>query len=141
MVTITRGLLSVLCEQAVEADPEGVNVVLDATAAGDLSGSTDSIDDDTPVMTHFYMPEAGASVSAVFGMDLSRPSGRARFLSHPDGTLGVSEADDLAPVVLVTTPPYDPEDVQAYDRRGQQQPLRIVDAAPPEEFLDEYDGG
>lgn len=140
MVTITRGLLSVLCERAVETDPESVNVVLDATAAGDLSGATESVSDDTPVLTHFYMPEAGASVSAVFGMDLGRPSGRARFLSHPDGTLGVSETDDLAPVVLVTTPPYDPEDVQAYDRRGEEQPLQIVDAEPPEEFLDEYDG-
>jgi hypothetical protein len=137
VVTITRGLLSVLCERASDADPEAVNVALDTTPASDLSGVTDGVDPDTPVLTHFFMPEAGASVSAVFGMDLGRPSGRGRFLSHPDGTQGLTERDDLAGVVLVTTPPYTTEDVRAFDRSGRRQPLDVVDAEPPEESLED----
>lgn len=134
---ITRDLLSVLCERAAEEDPEEANVVLDATAAGDLDGDTDALDPTTPVLTHFYLPSAGASVSAVFGMDLGRPGGRARFVSHPDGARGLSEEDDLAARVLVAVPPYEPSDVRVYDRRGRRQSLRIVDAQPPEERLEE----
>ncbi len=139
MVTITRGLLSVLCERAATRDPEAVNVALDTRPASALAGPTDGVDPDSPVLTHFYLPEAGASVSAVFGMDLGRPSGPGRFLSHPNGRQGLSETDDLAGVVLVATPPYDAEDVRAYDRRGRRQTLRVVDASPPEESLTDDD--
>lgn len=156
MVTITRGLLSVLRERAAERDPDTVNVALDASPAGDLgwteahggdtlgdtpddnhtpTGDTDELDPTTPVLTHFYLPEAAASVSAVFGMDLGRPSGAARFLSHPNGRRGITEADDLAAAVFVATPPYEESDVAVYDRRGRRQSLRIVDAVPPEESL------
>jgi len=170
VVTITRGLLSVLRERAAERDPDTVNVALDASAAGDLdwteahggdtpgetgggagasndtlgdtpddnhtpTGDTDELDPTTPVLTHFYLPEAAASVSAVFGMDLGRPSGAARFLSHPSGRRGITEADDLAAAVFVATPPYEESDVAVYDRRGRRQSLRIVDAVPPEESL------
>lgn len=137
MVAITRDLLSVLCERAADADPEEANVVLDGTPAAELAGDTAGLDPETPVLTHFYLPEAGASVSAVFGMDLGRPGGTARFVSHPDGSPELTETDDLAARVLVTVPPYDPDDVRAYDRRGRRQPLRVLDAEPPEEFLDE----
>ncbi|MEZ3116266.1 hypothetical protein RYH80_10125 [Halobaculum sp. MBLA0147] len=137
MVTITRGLLSVLCERAVAGDPESVTVALDTTPADELVGVEAEVDAETPVLTHFYLPEAGASVSAVFGMDLSRPSGSGLFVSHPDGRQGLSETDDLAGVVLVATPPYDLEDVRAYDRRGRRQPLEVTDATPPEERLDD----
>lgn len=137
MVAITRDLLAVLCERATDADPESANVVLDATPAGELSGDTTGLAADEPVLTHFYMPEAGASVSAVFGMDLGRPGGVARFVSHPDGSLALRETDDLAERVLVAVPPYEPDDVQAYDRAGRRQPLRVLDAEPPEEFLNE----
>ncbi|ERH13071.1 MAG: hypothetical protein J07HB67_02104 [halophilic archaeon J07HB67] len=140
MVTITRGLLSVLRERAADRDPDTVNVALDATPAGELDwrNSPDGVrdlDQTTPVLTHFYLPEAGASVSAVFGMDLGRPSGAARFLSHPDGRQTVTETDDLAASIFVATPPYEESDIQVYDRRGRRQPLRIVDAVPPEESL------
>ena len=143
MVTITRGLLSVLRERAADRDPDAVTVALDATAAGDLrateSASGDAhatLDPTEPVLTHFYLPEAGASVSAVFGVDIGRPAGAALFVSHPDGRQGVSEADDLAPSVLVATPPYEEADVRAYDRRGRRLDLDVVDATPPEESLD-----
>ena len=171
VVTITRGLLSVLRERAADRDPDAVNVALDTSPAGDLDwpgdrdttsgddtgdgetdnagtlggvadnsdtldgGDTDRLDSTTPVLTHFYLPEAAASVSAVFGMDLGRPSGAARFLSHPTGRRGITEADDLAAAVFVATPPYEENDVEVYDRRGRRQSLRIVDAVPPEESL------
>ena len=137
MVAITRDLLSVLCERAREADPDTVSITLDATPAAALAGDTTRIDADTPVLTHFYLPEAGASVSAVFGMELGRPSGRARFLSHPDGATGVSERDDLAARILVTVPPYEPDGVEAYDRHGRSETLHVVEAEPPEEPLDD----
>lgn len=140
VVAITRDLLSVLCERAASADPESVTITLDATPAGELSGAIGGLDPDTPVLTHFYMPEAGASVSAVFGMELGRPSGKARFLSHPDGSPGVSETDDLAARVLVAVPPYEPDDVRVFDRRGTEHELRILDAEPPEERLADSGG-
>jgi hypothetical protein len=136
VVSITRDLLSLLCERAEASDPDAENLVLDATPADDLSGDTVGLSPDDPVLTHFYMPEAGASVSAVFGMDLGRPSGTARFLSHPDGDQRLTETDDLAERVLITVPPYDPDEVRAYDRRGDRHELRILDATPPEETLE-----
>ena len=142
MVTITRGLLSVLRERAAARDPDAVNVALDATPAGELDWSDGEaeLDPTTPVLTHFYLPEAAASVSAVFGMDLGRPSGAARFLSHPSGRQGVTEADDLAASIFVATPPYEESDVRVYDRRGRRQSLQVVDAVPPEESLAEPPG-
>ncbi|UIP01076.1 hypothetical protein Hbl1158_06910 [Halobaculum sp. CBA1158] len=134
---VTADLLSLLLERAREADPDDENVVLDATAAGDLVDAPPALDPTTPVLTHFYFPSAGGSVAAVFGMDLGRPSGRARFLSHPDGDRRLTEADDLAATVLVATPPYEADDVVAYDRRGRRRELVVVDAEPPEERVAE----
>ncbi|WP_277553368.1 hypothetical protein [Halobaculum limi] len=136
-VHITTDLLSLLLERAEDADPTAENVVLDVTAAGDLVGAPPDLPPETPVLTHFYFPSAGGSVSAVFGMDLGRPSGRARFLSHPDGDRRLTEEDDLAATVLVAIPPYGHEDVVAYDRRGRRRELVRVDAAPPEERVDD----
>ncbi|SHH53543.1 hypothetical protein SAMN05443636_2821 [Halobaculum gomorrense] len=136
-VHITADLLSLLCERAADADPDEENVVLDATAAGDLIDAPGGLDPSTPVLTHFYFPGAGGSVSAVFGMDLGRPAGRARFLSHPRGDRRLTEEDDLAAVVLVAVPPFERGDVTAYDRRGRRRELVVVDAYPPEEGIDE----
>ncbi|QLG63425.1 MPN domain-containing protein [Halorarum salinum] len=137
MVLLTRGLLTVLLERASAEDPEPVNVLLDTTPAGELGGDTGGADPETPVLTHFYLPEAGGSVRAVFGMDLGTPTGRARFVSHTDGDPALTEADDLAGAVLVAVPPYEEGDVYAYDRRGRGVDLAIVDAEPPEERLGE----
>jgi len=79
-------------------------------------------------------------VNAVFGVDIGTPAGRggARFISHPNGFLGVSKRDDLAAVVLVAVPPYDDDDaVAAFDRAGNGIELAVLDAAPPEESLPE----
>jgi hypothetical protein len=85
-----------------------------------------------------YLPDAGRSVNAVFGMDLGTPAGRgrARFLSHPQGPFGVTERDDLAAVVLVAVPPWDDRSLGAFDRADRRLDLRIVDAEPPTESLD-----
>ncbi|QZP37531.1 hypothetical protein [Halobaculum magnesiiphilum] len=136
-VHITVDLLALLCERAADADPEAENVVLDATPAGELIDAPTDIDPATPVLTHFYFPSAGGSVSAVFGMDLGRPAGSARFLSHPRGDRHLTEEDDLAAAVLVAVPPYERENVIAYDRRGRRRELVVVDAEPPEERVEE----
>lgn len=134
MVYVTRGLLSVLLQTAADSEPEPVTVGLSATSAGELSGAED-LPADAPVYTHMYLPEAGGSVSAVFGMDLSTPAGGVdgRFISHPTGGLEVSTTDDLHGVMLVAVPPWESDSVAAFDRRGRRQPLEVVDAVPPEE--------
>ncbi|WP_435063266.1 hypothetical protein [Halobaculum sp. EA56] len=136
-VHITADLLALLLDRAADADPDEENVVLDATAAGDLVDAPGDLDPSTPVLTHFYFPAAGGSVTAVFGMDLGRPSGAARFLSHPDADRRLTEADDLAAAVLVAVPPYGEDDVVAYDRRGRRRDLIVVDAHPPEERVED----
>lgn len=136
MVHVTRGLLEVLLGFAREADPEEANVVLAGTPA-DAFEEAPVDDPDEPVLTHFYFPGAGESVTSVFGVDLSRPAGSAdaRFVSHPRGPLELTEEDDLAPVVLVAVPPWEAESVGAFDRRGRRLPLVVVEADPPTERL------
>lgn len=136
VVHITAGLLDALLELARETDPDDVTVVLAATPAGEFEASL-SLDPSVPVLTHFYFPGAGASVASVFGMDLGTPSGRgrARFVSHPNGRLEVTRTDDLAAIVLVAVPPWDRDDVAAFDRSDRQLDLVVVDAEPPTEEL------
>jgi len=89
---------------------------------------------ETPVFTDFYMPETAASVSAVFGLDLSTPPGQTqgRFVSHPMGRLELERTDDLHEVVFVAVPPWELESLAAFDRSGRRRQLRVVDAQPPE---------
>lgn len=137
MIHVTRDLLTVLLERAAERDPAETNLRLSATRAGDFETDT-GLDPETPVLTHFT-PDVGGSVNAVFGVDLGTPAGHGggRFVSHPDGFLGVSKTDDLAAVVLVAVPPYDHESVAAFDRSGDGLALSVLDAAPPEESIPE----
>ncbi|MFC6724807.1 hypothetical protein ACFQE1_10585, partial [Halobium palmae] len=92
MVYVTRGLVEVLLELAADAEPDGANVVLSATSAGAFEPPLD-LDPDAPILTHFYLPDAGRSISNVFGVDLGTPPGRgrARFVTHPQGELAVTE--------------------------------------------------
>lgn len=137
MVYVTRGLLAVLLEFASDADPEGVTIALSATPAREVD---DNLPPETPVFTDFYFPQAGRSVTAVFGVDLAIPAGsvQGRFVSHPRGELAVTRSDDLAEIVLVAVPPWEPEgtSVRAFDRRGRRQELEVLDSAPPPEFLE-----
>lgn len=135
MVYATRGLIEVLLDLAEDADPDPANVVLAATPAGEFDDL--GLDPDTPILSHFYLPEVGRSVSFVFGVDLGTPagSGRARFLSHPTGELELTERDDLAAVVLVAVPPYDERSLAAFDRSGSRLELTVLDAEPPRESL------
>ena len=138
MIYVTRDLLTVLRERAATEDPEEVNLRLSATPAGEFESDT-GLDPETPVLTHFTLSSVGSSVSSVFGVDLGTPAGEggARFLSHPDGFLGVSRTDDLAAVVLVAVPPYDGDSVAAFDRSGEGVELAVVDAVPPTESVPE----
>ena len=141
-VYLTRALLEVLLETAEAREPEVVTVGLAVTPAGDLDGpdadgspSVRDLAPGTPVFTHVYWPEAGGSVSAVFGVDLAIPPGRTPglFVSHPDGSLEVSRTDDLREVVVVAVPPWSPDGVAAFGRDGGRRPIRLVDGQPPEE--------
>lgn len=136
MVYVTRGLLTALLDLAEEAEPADSNVVLATTPAGEFERDI-GLDPTAPVLTHFYLPTVGQSVTAVFGMDLGTPAGkgRARFLTHQNGRLELTREDDLAAVVLVAVPPWETDSVAAFDRSGRRLPLDIVDAEPPQETL------
>ncbi len=136
MVYATRGLADVLLDLAADAEPEAINVVLAATPAGEFDRDL-GLEPETPVLTHFYLPDAGSSVTAVFGVDLGTPAGRgrARFVTHPQGKLELTERDDLAAVVLVAVPPWDDRSLAAFDRSGARLELSLLDAEPPRESL------
>jgi hypothetical protein len=139
VVYATQGLVETLLRLAREEDPDSVTISLSVTPAGDLPAADIEDDDlppDTPVFTHFYLPETGGSVNAVFGMDLGTPAGQTegRFVSHPLGDLSVSKTDDLHEVVFVAIPPWDTDSIAAFDRSNNRQPLRLLDVEPPEEY-------
>ena len=137
MVYVTCDLLEVLRRMAADAEPEPVSAGLGVTSASQLTGAHD-IPPETAVFTHFYLPDAGRSIAAVFGMDLATPPGRTRgrFVSHPQGTLEVSRTDELHGVVIVAVPPWDEASVAAFDRAGRRLELAVVEATPPGETLD-----
>ena len=131
-VHVAADLLRALCELAADRDPDRLTVPIAVTPAAELDVSLPPA---VPVFTHFYLPDAGRSVRAVFGVDLGTPSGSAPgvFLSHPNGETDVTRRDDLREVVLVCVPPYRPDDVTAHDRRGRRRPLERHDVVLPEE--------
>lgn len=131
-VHVAKDLLEALCELAADRDPDRFSVPLAVTAAADLDAE---LAEEATVFTHFYLPETGRSVRAVFGVDLGTPSGATPgiFLSHPDGRRTLSRRDDLREVILVAVPPWTPDEVRAYDRRGRRRPLRALDIRLPEE--------
>ena len=140
-VYATEGLLEVLIEFAADREPEEANVPIAATTAGELEGVDSqlaALAPETPVLTHFYLPDAAGSVNAVFGVDLGTPSGgaQARFVSHPTGPQAVTKTDDLAGVVLVAVPPWETDGVVAFDRNGTRLELRQLDAEPPVERIE-----
>lgn len=140
-VYTTEGLIEVLIEFAADHEPGEANVPLAATPAGQLEGVDsllEDLDPETPVLTHFYLPDAAGSVNAVFGMDLGTPSGgaQARFVSHPTGPREISKTDDLASIVLIAVPPWDTETVDAFNRSGSRLTLRRLDAEPPVEQIE-----
>ena len=134
VVYATRGLVTSLLRFARESDPDPVTISLSVTQAADLVET--SLPDDTPVFTHFYMPEAGGSVNFVFGVDLGTPAGQTqgRFVSHPNGELRVRQTDDFKELIFVAVPPWETDSVAVFDRRGREQPLVLLDVEPPEEF-------
>jgi hypothetical protein len=140
-VYVTADLIEVLIEFAADRDPQQANVPIAATSAGDLTGDDNRLEElapATPVLTHFYLPDAAGSVNAVFGMDLGTPSGgaQARFVSHPTGPRAITKTDDLAGVILIATPPWDAETVTAFDRSGGRLELTQLHAEPPVETIE-----
>ncbi|PSP32312.1 hypothetical protein BRC64_06905 [Halobacteriales archaeon QH_10_67_22] len=134
MVYVTRGLVESLLQTASEADPDTISVSIAVTEAGDLPET--SLPPETPVFTHFYMPEAARSVNFVFGVDLGTPAGQTqgRFVSHPNGELRVRQTDDFKELIFVAVPPWDTDTLAVFDRHGNEQPLELLDVTPPQEF-------
>lgn len=152
-VYLTTGLAEALLHLAAEAEPSSIAIGLGVTPVGKLEtgewnggnreadnaegGAALGLDPDTDVFTHFYHPDAGRSVDAVFGMDISTPVGttRGRFVSHPRGPRAVQRTDDLHAVIIVAVPPWEPNMLAAFDRRGRRRPLRLLDVVPPRESI------
>jgi len=134
VVYVTRGLVETLLRLAREAEPDDVTISLAVTRAEELPDA--DLPPETPVFTDFYLPSAGGSVNAVFGMDLGTPAGQTqgRFVSHPHGEMGVSEADDLHEVVFVAVPPWDEDAFGAFDRAGRRKDVTVLDVEPPEKY-------
>jgi len=120
---------------ARDAEPNDVTISLAVTEAAELPDA--DLAPETPVFTDFYLPSAGGSVNAVFGMDLGTPAGQTqgRFVSHPDGYMGVSKLDDLHEVIFVAIPPWDTDSFGAFDRSGRTVEVEVLDIEPPEESL------
>lgn len=140
-VYATHGLVEALLSFAREAEPESVTIGLAVTPASDLeaegaSSSEPALPPETPVFTHFYFPEAGESVSAVFGMELGTPAGQTqgRFVSHPQGNLELARTDDLHGVVFVAVPPWESDSLAVFSRDGTRRSLERLAGAPPAEF-------
>ena len=134
MVYATRGLVESCLRFARESDPDPVTISLSVSPVEDLP-SVD-LPPETQVFTHFYYPDSAGSVNFVFGVDLGTPAGQTqgRFVSHPNGELRVRQRDDFKEVIFVAVPPWDEDSVAVFDRRGEEQPLELLDAEPPEEF-------
>ena len=129
----TRGLVETLLRMASERAPDSTTISLAVTDAAEIPDA--DLDPETPVFTHFYLPNAGGSVNAVFGVDLGTPVGQTqgRFVSHPRGDLRLSKRDDFHEVIFIAVPPWEDEDIAAFDRTGDEQELTILDVEPPEE--------
>lgn len=137
MVYATRGLVDSLLRFAREADPDPVTISISVTTASELPEA--ELPPETPVFTHFYMPEAGGSVNFVFGVDLGTPAGQTqgRFVSHPNGELRVRQSDDFKELIFVAVPPWDDDSLAVFDRQGRRKDLATLDVEPPEEFPEE----
>lgn len=131
MVYITAGLAEALLGFARDRDPSSITIGLTVTPAEGLDGALDGVSPEAPVFTHFYLPDAGESVRAVFGMDLASPRTQGRFVSHPDGQLAIKRTDDLHEVVFLAVPPW--EEVVPFDRAGDRLDLDVLSAVPPAE--------
>ncbi|WP_135662147.1 hypothetical protein [Halorhabdus rudnickae] len=132
----TEGLVDVLLERAAGRAPEKETVSLSVTPAGELPDL--DFPPETPVFTHFYLPTAGGSVSAVFGVDLGTPPGQTagRFVSHPDGRFEPTQTDDFHVSLFVAVPPWTRDSIAVFDRDSTQRELALLDVEPPEDALE-----
>ncbi len=128
-IHLTEDLLTVLLERANATEPGTVSIQLAVESAGDLG--IDSIDPSIPVFSTFYLPDAGRSVEAVFGLNVAVPPGQTpgRFISHPTGPPSVTTGDDIAERMLVAVPPWDADHVTGYTRDGRRCELRLHQVA------------
>lgn len=141
-VYITAGLLEALLDLAGREDPSKRTVPLTVRQGQSLTGTMPAtVDPDTPVFTDFYLPAEQQSTSTVFGIDVSTPPRQTQglFISHPRGELTVTVEDKLHEIMIIAVPPWDPDNVKAFDREGRQRPLTVIDAVPPDPESDGWE--
>lgn len=133
VVYATRGLIEALLGFARERDPDPVTITLAVTSAATLDEA--DLTSEASVFTHFYLPDAGASVRAVFGIDLGTPAGQTPgvFVSHPDGTSEPERTDVFREVVFIAIPPWDVDSVTAFGRDGRRREVVLLDIDLPSE--------
>ena len=136
-VYATEGLVEGLLDLAGERDPESISTRIATVTAESLTGpDADVIPAETPVFAEYLLPDPGNSLMHVFGIELSTPNRytNGRFISHPDGPLDLTIRDDLAEVVLIAVPPWEPtrSSLAAFNRNGERYELELIDAAPPD---------
>jgi hypothetical protein len=138
MPYITRGLLDGLLEMSASQEPSSLSVVLNATAAENFDSDI-TVEPTIEILSHFYFPQSEAPVTAVFGMELGVPAGRgkARFISHPQGPPEPTQRDTHAGVIIIAIPPWEADSCAVYDRHSNRLELEIINAAPPENRLDD----
>lgn len=130
VIHLTQGLVTVLLELASDADPRPVTIQLAVESADELG--IDELDGDVPVFASFYLPDAGRSVEAVFGMNVAVPPGQTPgvFVSHPTGPLDVRTEDEHAERVVVAVPPWTDDQVAAFTRGGRRCRIVTHEVAP-----------
>ena len=135
MLYVTRGLVETLLRLAAEKDPDSVTIPVAVTKAAELPDV--GLSEETPVFTHFYLPNEGDALNAVFGVDLVIPARQTPgiFISHPRGDLRVSRRDDLREAVFIAVPPWDEQSMKAFDRSGTRQDYTVLDVEPPDETV------
>jgi len=136
-VYVTTGTVEALLDLASEADPDPVSTGISTVPAGELTGDDlTAIPDDAPVFAEYLIPDPGNTLTHVFGVELSTPNRytQGRFVSHPEGILDLTLRDDLAAVILVAVPPWQPDETSlaAFERSGDRLTLEVLDAEPPE---------
>lgn len=135
MLYVTQGLVDTLLRLAREKDPDSTTIPLAVTQASELPDA--DLAGETPVFTHFYMPNEGDTLNAVFGVTLGTPVGQTPglFVSHPRGDLRLTKRDDLREIVFIGVPPWEENSLRAFDRNGTRQDYEILDVEPPEETV------
>jgi len=128
---MTEELATVLLDTASRKEPADASILLFTADDNELREYAPELEGKT-VFVGFYSPDAGQSISSVFGVDLSVPNGAAdgRFISHPNGDSSVKMEDDLHSIIFIGVPPWDTlgDNIRAYTRKGEELEIQFIES-------------